>query len=324
MRKTVTKILCLIIALSVAILSGCTAKTSENSYTGDEKKISVYTSFYAMYDFTKKIGGNKINLTNLVPAGTEPHDWEPTPKDIANLGKADVLVYNGAGMEGWIDKVLKSLNNKKLVVVEASKDLKLLKNEHEDVDEQKDENKGKKEDDHEDLEYDPHVWLNPMLAKKQMEVIKDALVTADPSNKDYYGKNYADNAKKIDELDKEYKETVSKFKKKEIVVAHQAFGYICDAYGLKQVAIEGLTADSEPSPAKMAEIVKFAKENNVKYIFFEELVSPKVAEAIAKEVGAKTEALNPLEGLEEDDIKAGKEYFSVMKDNLEALKNALQ
>ena len=125
-------------------------------------------------------------------------------------------------------------------------------------------------------------------------------------------------------MDKEYKDSVAKFKKKDIVVAHQAFGYICDAYGLNQVAIEGLTADSEPTPARMAEIVKFAKENDVNYIFFEELVSPKVAEAVAREVGAKTEVLNPLEGLEEDDIKAGKEYFTVMRDNLEALKKALQ
>jgi zinc transport system substrate-binding protein len=128
----------------------------------------------------------------------------------------------------------------------------------------------------------------------------------------------------LDELDQEYKDAVATFTKKEIIVSHQAFGYLCDAYGLKQTPIEGLTADAEPSPAKMAEIVKFAKEHDVKYIFFEELVSPKVAETIAQEVGAQTEVLNPLEGLEDDDIKAGKEYISVMKENLEVLKKALQ
>lgn len=294
--------------LSTVVLAACSSKTAESTSESQGKKISVYTSFYAMYDLTSKIGGDKIQLTNLVPAGTEPHEWEPTPKDIANLEKADTLVYNGAGMEAWTEKVLNSIKNKRLVAVEASKNLNLLDNTDKD----------------EDLKYDPHVWLNPMFAKKQMETIKNALVSVDSANKDYYEKNYTENIKKLDDLDKEYKDTVAKFSKKDIVVAHQAFGYICNAYGLKQIAIEGLNADSEPSPAKMAEITRFAKENNVKYIFFEELISPKVADAIAKEVGAKTEVLNPLEGLEEKDIQAGKEYFSVMRGNLEVLKKALQ
>lgn len=308
MNKIIVKVVSVILAFSMLVLTGCSNTTAETKDVGSGEKISVYTSFYVMYDFTKKIGGDKINITNLVPAGTEPHDWEPSPSDMANIEKADILVYNGAGMENWTDKVLKSINNKKLITVEASKGLKLLDN----------------TDKSEDLEYDPHVWLNPLLAKQEMEAIKNALVKADSANKDYYEKNYIDNAKKLDELDQEYKTTVSKFSKKDIVVAHQAFGYICNAYGLNQVAIEGLAADSEPSPAKMAEIVKFVKANNVKYIFFEELVSPKVAEAIAHETGASTAALNPLEGLEDSDIKVGKDYFSVMRDNLEVLKKALQ
>ncbi len=306
MKKNILKALCVLVVLSLAVLAGCGAKTETGPAEG--KKISVYTSFYAMYDLTNKVGGDKIQLTNLVPGGTEPHDWEPTPNDIANLEKADVLVYNGAGMEHWLDKILGSLKNKKLIAVDTSKELKLMENTDED----------------EDLQYDPHVWLNPMNAKKQMEVIKNALVSADPGNKDSYEKNYSENAKKFDDLDKEFKDATSKFTQKNIVVAHQAFGYICEAYGLKQVAIEGLSADAEPSPARMAEITKFVKDNNVKYIFYEELISPKVAETIAKETGAETAVLNPIEGLEEEDIKAGKEYFSVMRENLEALKKAQQ
>ncbi len=308
MRKVIVWFLFLAFVLNIMVLAGCSSSSVAPKKSGEENKLSIYTSFYTMFDFSKKIGGDKINVTNLVPAGTEPHDWEPTPSNMANIEKADLLIYNGAGMETWIDKVLKSIKNKKLIVIETARDLKLLDN----------------TDKEEDLKYDPHVWLNPLLAKKQMEAIKNALVAADPSNKNYYEKNYTDNIKKLDDLDNEFKATVTNFKKKDIVVAHQAFAYLCDAYGLKQVAIEGLTADSEPVPAKMAEIVEFAKQNNVKYIFFEELVSPKVAKAIAKEVGAETAVLNPLEGLEEDDLKAGKEYISVMRDNLEALKKALQ
>lgn len=303
MKKNLYLILTTIVIL---FFSSCGVKDSnkiENS-----NKLNVYTSFYAMYDFTSKIGGDKINIKNLVPSGIEPHDYEPSPSDIANLEKADILIYNGAGMEGWIDKVLDSLNNKNLVIVETSKGLKLIENTNTD----------------EDLKYDPHVWLNPQNAKKQMEIIKDALVSKDPQNKEYYEKNYVENAKKIDELDKEYKDAVSKFKTKDIVVSHSAFGYLCDAYNLNQIAIEGLLADAEPTPSKMAQIVKFAKENNIKYIFFEDLISPKVAQAIAREINAKTAVLNPFEGLKDEDIKAGKEYFSVMRENLKILKEALQ
>lgn len=304
----------MLLLMSTLILSGCgNSKVNiQNSNMGSSsdsgKKLTVYTSFYPMYDLTKKVGGDKINLKNLVPAGTEPHDWEPTPSDMGNLEKADILIYNGAGMEAWLDKVLKSINNKKLVTVEASKGLKLLDNPNKD----------------ENLTYDPHVWLNPMLAKQEMEAIKNALVSADPLNKEYYEKNYNDNAQKLDQLDQEYKKTLGALSKKDIVVAHQAFGYLCNAYGLNQVAIEGLAADSEPSPARMAEIVNFIKEKQLKYVFFEELVSPKVAQTIAQETGATAAVLNPLEGLSEADQKAGKDYFSVMKDNLEVLKKALQ
>lgn len=304
----------ILLLMSALILSGCgnskvnTQNSNMGSSSDSGKKLTVYTSFYPMYDLTKKVGGDKINLKDLVPAGTEPHDWEPTPSDMGNLEKADILIYNGAGMEAWLDKVLKSINNKKLVTVEASKGLKLLDN----------------PDKAENLTYDPHVWLNPMLAKQEMEAIKNALVSADPLNKEYYEKNYNDNAGKLDQLDQEYKKTISTLSKKDIVVAHQAFGYLCSAYGLNQVAIEGLAADSEPSPARMAEIVNFVKVKQVKYVFFEELVSPKVALTIAQETGATAAVLNPLEGLSEADQKAGKDYFSVMRDNLEVLKKALQ
>jgi zinc transport system substrate-binding protein len=219
-----------------------------------------------------------------------------------------VLIYNGDGMEGWIDQVLGSININKTIVVEAAKGLNLIGT----------------QDKNASLKYDPHVWLNPLLAKKEMETIKNAFVKADPKNTDFYEKNYADNAKKLEDLDKEFKDTIAKYSKKDIVVAHQAFGYLCSAYGLNQVAIEGLSAESEPSPARMAEISDFVKKNNIRYIFFENLISPKVAQAIANEAGAKTEVLNPLEGLSDEQIHQGKEYFSVMRDNLNALSKALE
>ncbi len=297
------------------ILSGCTDKDKET----DSEKLKVMASFYPVYDFAVKIGGEKAEVTNMVPAGTEPHDWEPATRDITNLEQADVFVYSGAGMEHWVEDVLKSLENQKLVTVEASNGVTLREGHgHEEDSEEAD------QENETASEYDPHVWLSPLNAKKEMENIKNAFIEADPDNKDYYEANYKTYADKFDELDQSFKDTLSPLPNKVIVVSHEAFGYLCNAYGLTQMGIEGLSPDSEPDPARMAEVIDFVKENNVKTIFFEELVSPKVAETIAKETGAVTQVLNPMEGLTEEEINAGGDYFSVMEKNLAALKKALE
>lgn len=302
--------------VSAALLSGCGQKEDIQ----DSGKLTVMASFYPMYDFAVKIGGDKVAVANMIPAGTEPHDWEPATKDIANLEKADVFVYSGAGMEHWAEDVLKTLKNQNLTVAEASSGITLMKgHEHEEG-----ENQEAESEEHEHGEFDPHVWLSPANAKIEMENIKDAFVKADPENEAYYQANYETYAGKFDELDKKYKDTLSPLPNKSVVVAHEAFGYLCDAYGLTQMGIEGLSPDSEPDPARMAEVIDFVKENKVKTIFFEDLVSPKVAETIAKETGAKTEVLNPLEGLTDEQLKNGDDYFSVMEKNLTVLKEALE
>jgi len=310
MKKFSLGVSLIVLLTGLFILSSCQEQTPQAAtQLGEkEKKIVVYTSFYPMYDFTKKIGGDKVEITNMVPAGIEPHEWEPAPKALASLSKAQIFIYNGAGMEAWVDKILNSLGNNQLVVVESSKGIKYLEN----------------KDEGEDLKYDPHTWLSPLNAKKQMENIRNALQKVDPANKDYYQKNYQINAQKLNQLQQEYTSSLARYKKRAIVVAHQAFGYLCSTYGLEQVAIVGLNAHSEPTPAKMSEIAQFAQDQQVKYIFFEELISPKVSEAIAKQVGAKTEMLNPLEGLSIEEMQAGKEYFAVMRDNLRKLEKALQ
>lgn len=300
--------------VSVSMLSGCAKDTNSG-------KLKVMASFYPMYDFAVKIGGDKAEVKDMVPAGTEPHDWEPAATDIKNLEQADLFIYSGASMEHWVDTVLASLENKKLVSVEASKGLKLRAGHGEEGEQAETSGADKGE---EQTQYDPHVWLSPLNAKKQMENIKDAYIKADPKNRDYYEANYKKYADKFDALDKEYRDTLSALPNKDIVVSHEAFGYLCDAYGLNQMGIEGLSPDSEPDPARMAQIIDFVKANHVKVIFFEELASPKVAETIAKETGAATQVLNPLEGLSDEEIKGGSDYFSVMESNLQQLKAALE
>jgi zinc transport system substrate-binding protein len=255
-----------------------------------------------------KIGGDRVRVVNMVPAGTEPHDWEPAVSDVAGLENAAVFVYNGAGMEHWAEDILAALQNEALVAVEASAGVTLIEG----------------SDGHGDGGYDPHVWLDPLNAKLELANIRDAFVRADPDNADYYGANYTRYAAELDALDTEFRDGLSALPNKDIIVAHEAFGYLCVAYGLNQVPIEGLSADSEPDPARMAEIIDFAAERDVKVIFFEELVSPKVAGTIAEAIGAKTDVLNPIEGLSDEDLSAGGDYFSAMRQNLEALKAALQ
>lgn len=329
-RKLISIIL--IITLSLFITS-CTNQLKPQVSDEDKGKLKVYASIYPMYDFAKKIGKDKIDVKLMVPPGAEPHHWEPTAKLMAELKKADVFIYNGINMEMWVDKVIGSLNNENLIVVEASKGIDLLKFDnyeseiynheghgHEEGHEEHEEDKHE----HHHGEYDPHVWLDPIRAIKQAENIKNALIKADEENKKFYEENFNEFAKKLRDLDRKYKEGLSDRKTDYIVVAHAAFGYMADRYGLEQISISGLSPQEEPSAAKMARISELVREHGVKYIFFETLTSPKLAEVIAKETGAKTAVLNPIGGLTKEDIDKGKDYISAMEENLEVLKKAIQ
>lgn len=310
------KIISLLLVIPMLFTIGCSKNENENNQNSDGK-IKIYTSIYPLYDFTKKVGGDKVDVTNLVPAGTEPHDWEMSTNDIVNLEKADMLVYNGSGIENWTDKVINTLENKDIAYVITSEGLDIHNISEKSSSHEKD-------DGHNHGGYDPHTWLSIKNAKKEMENIKNALVKYDPDNEQYYEANYEKYAKKFDELDKKYSDTLGPIENKTIIVAHEAFGYLCRDYDIQQEGIEGLTPDSEPDPARMSEIIKFAKDHNVNTIFFEELVSPKVAETIAKEINAKTEVLNPLEGLTQEQINNGEDYFSVMEKNLEVLYESMK
>ncbi len=301
--------------LSLSLLTGCGTQPADTA-AGDGR-LRVLTSFYPMYDFACKIGGDCIDVTNMVPSGTEPHDWEPSTNDLKNLEKADVFIYNGADMEPWADDLLVSRSDT-LRVVEASENVELrtTDGEHEHAHEHEDA-------DHHHGDFDPHVWLDPENAKIEMEAIRGALCAADPENSTVFQSNYEKYAAELDALDAEFREKLAPLPNRTIVVAHEAFGYLCDAYGLTQVGIEGLSPDSEPDPGRMAEVIDFVREHSISTIFFEELVSPKVAEAIASETGAQAKMLSPLEGLSDEQAAAGADYFSVMHDNLAALMEAL-
>ncbi len=301
----VTKSLILTGLSTILMTTGC-----ESNTVSSDGKLDVVTSFYPMYEFTKQVAGEHANVIALIPAGSEPHDWEPSAKDMKKVKEADVFIYNGI-VEGWAEQALQSAANSKRVVVEASKGIDLIQGLHEEEEE---------EDHSHDL--DPHVWLSPLLAQREVEAIAQGLIAVDPTHKDDYRNNTDRYIAKLKALDDTFRETLATVKHKEFVTQHAAFGYLAKEYGLTQVPIAGLSPEEEPAPDKMAEIIQFAKEKQVKTIFFETLVDPKVATTIAKEINARTDVLNPLEGLTAEDKKNNLDYISVMTNNLQALKKA--
>ncbi|WP_145414339.1 metal ABC transporter substrate-binding protein [Paenibacillus xylanexedens] len=357
MKLGKTSALGIIFSLAL-VATGCGQKTTisnpdqavaSSTPAALEQKLNVEVSFYPMYDFTKNVAGDLADVHTLIPPAMEPHDWEPTPQDIASIEKADVLVYNGAGMESWMDQVKDSLSNSKLVQVEASQGITLheggeeKEHDHDHADkattteehDHADDASAKdapehdhdaaagEEHDHDHGGLDPHVWLSPALAIKEVRNIEAGLAKAAPQHADQFKQNADAYIAKLESLDQDFKAAVKDSKRKDFITQHAAFAYLAAEYGLQQVPIAGLSPEQEPSAAQMATVIDFAKEHKVKTIFFETLVSSKVSETIAKEIGAKTAVLNPIEGLTEDEVKSGKDYISVMIENLEALKLAL-
>lgn len=320
MKKTVPMTV-LFFALILVLTTGCAGQRPEGGQQQGKAagKLKVFTTIYPLYDFTVNIGGDKVDVQNLVPAGAEPHEWEPTPRDLANVGEANVFVYCGAGLEPWIDKALKNLDYHKLIVVDSSKGIE-LKNVKEEEGEQGTGNGSHNNNDAQGL--DSHIWLDPVYAKQMVNNIKEGLIKADPGNREYYEANAARYAAQLDSLNNDYL-VLEKASEKYFVTSHAAFGYLAGRYGLKQVPIRGLSPEVEPTPARIADIIKTVREQKINYIFFETMVSPKVSQVIADETGARVLVLNPLEGLSKEEIAAGKNYLSVMRDNLENLKLAL-
>ncbi|MCP3773287.1 metal ABC transporter substrate-binding protein [Paenibacillus sp. MZ04-78.2] len=319
-KRTILPVI--LVLLISTLLSACGGRSQPALVNG---KINIAVSFYPLYDFASKIGGDHVNVVNLVPAGVEPHDWSPKSRDIQNLAKSELFVYLGAGFEGWVKDTLDSLKkDNKTVVVEASRGIKLLpgtEEEHGDANAQAKDDHGH---DHDHGNTDPHVWLSPLNAKQMALNIKDALIQVDGVHKADYEANFKKLADRLDQLDGKYKSELSKTSKKDIVVTHQSFGYLAKAYGLNQKAIMSLAPDAEPTSKDMKNILQFIKDNQVKYIFFEELVSDKLAKTLAKDAGVETLVLSPIEGLTEEQATKGDDYVSLMENNLNNLIKALQ
>jgi len=418
-----------------------------------EEKITILTSFYPYHEFTKNVAGDFANVKQFMPSGVEAHDWEPRAQEIQSLKDADVFVYNGLGMESYIENIIESGEFDNVLFVKASEGVELLKFEddhddhakHDDHDDHDDHDEHAKEDDHDDhdehakeddhddhaeefheeialvieefeeghmtesqsivaieeilhehegdghdhgagmiediehvlheiedghiagsegleeihhlvsgedvhdehakeddhddhddheegghdghdhdYEFDPHIWLDPILVKQQVNVIRDGLIQVDPDNKEHYEENARIYNDKMDALDMKIGSALSSCQKDTIVPYHNAFTYLGERYDIHIMALGGMAPDSEASAAEIAEFVDFVKDNDIKVIFSEELVDPRLAEVIAEEANAQVMLFSPLEALNKEEAGTNVSYIDKMEDNLDSLKVALE
>ncbi len=299
MKKEViiTLILSLILSL-VGCGSGTADKTANN-------KIKVSVSFDALKEFASAVGGDKVEISTIIPDGTEPHDFEPKAQDLVGLSEAQVFIYNGLGMESWAEDAVSAANNNELVVVAASQGITPITNTDE-------------EEINEHGQYDPHIWLSLKNAETEATNIKNALVKTDPENKDYYENNCSSFISQLESLYNEYSKKFASVEKKSFVTGHAAFAYLCRDFGLSQNSVEDVFAEGEPTAKQLSQLVDYCKSNNVTTVFAEEMASPEVSEALAKEVGAKVETIYTIESAED-----GKTYLERMQDNLSEIYSSL-
>ncbi|MCI6188377.1 MAG: zinc ABC transporter substrate-binding protein [Clostridium sp.] len=273
------------------MLVGCGSE--ENKSSKESGKVEVTASISPIKEFTELIGGDKIEVTSLVPDNAEPHDIDLKPRDFEKLTKSKLFIYNGLGMEDWLDEVKEQISEDKIKYVDTSENGNVIKT---------------------DGKIDPHQWLSLKEAINQCNNIKLALSEVDPNNKDYYEENYEKVKNDFEELYNEYLPKFQSLEHKNFVTSHEAFGYLCRDFGLKQQALNDLFGEGELTAKKIEDLVKYCDNNDVNTIFSEEEDSQKEAQTLANEINGEVKPLYTLETKVE-----GKSYLEVMKINLEEI-----
>lgn len=311
----------LLAAMLMLILSGCSSKPAKTEGGTSEKTLSVYTTVYPLQYFTERIGGEFVDVQSIYPPGTDEHVFEPTQKDMMSLADADLFFYIGLGLEGFVDKTKKTLENEHVQLIPIAEDIdpELLEegHEHEHQEDGHDEH-------HHDTDIDPHVWISPYLSTLLAERITEELSDEMPEHAELFQQNFDSLYDDLEKLDRDFKVMADEAPNKTFFVSHAAFGYLADAYGLQQLAVSGLDSQNEPSQKQLAELVKEAKEKDIHYILFEQNVSSKLTEVIRKELGAEALTLHNLSVLTNEDLAEDQDYFTLMQQNLQVLKQALQ
>lgn len=300
-------ILAIIVVIPIASFSvWATDSNLQVNQTEDSSKIQAIASFYPLYDFAKEVGKDKVDVQLLVPSGVEPHDWEPTIHDVQLMQKSNLIIINGIGFENWVDS-LEELNYSGNIV-DTSEGILILDSgiidEHE-------------ADEHRHQSGDPHIWLNPVLAKIQVQNIADAFTQQDPENQEFYQTNAKNYIKKLDNLDNKIRNELSTCNR-DFIAFHDAFSYFADEYDLQQhTIITSNDPHAEPTAKTLEKVINTARELQIQVIFTEETVDTRISNVIANEIGGKILILSPIE------IGADGNYISRMTQNLNNLKEAL-
>lgn len=278
------------------LLASCNGTATLND--AGEPRTAVVVSFYTLGEFAQHVGGNKIDVQIITPSSTEPHEYEPTPADIQAIQKSKLFIYNGAGLDPWAQDLALQLGKSGIPTVNMSQTLRGA------------------------IPADPHFWLDPVIAQNEVEAIRDALIKIDSQNARYYTELAEYYTGQLVRLHEKFARVLSQCRVREAIVSHNAFAYIGKRYNLNFISVSGISPEDEPSLSRMVELVKIAKEKKLRYVFFETLANQKLSETIAREAGAQTLVLNPIEGLTEEEEADGKDYIALMEENLKNLATA--
>jgi zinc transport system substrate-binding protein len=335
MKIKITVLLILLLSFS-SFLFGCGVKVDpgneEQTMSEKTKKLIIYTTIFPIEDFTRKIGGNHVDVQSVFPPGVDAHTFEPTAKTMVDIAEADAFIYSGAGVEGFVESTIEALKNEDVRWVKASEGIELasLNNAFHNDDHDSSETGHDDHEDHEDEdehkvhgEVDPHVWFDPILSIQLADNILSSLQELKPGAAEEFAKNHNELKNQLEQLDQEFKEIVKSSVRSEILVSHAAYGYWESRYGIHQISVTGLSPTNEPSQKDLQHIIETAKEHNLKYVLFEQNVSLKVAEMVRKELKAEALTLHNLEAITDEDLKNNEDYFSLMKRNIDTLKIAL-
>lgn len=278
------------------------------------------TSLFPLYDFARTIGGERARVTLLLPPGMEPHTFEPKPENMITIAKAGLFIYTGKQMEPWAETVIKGIDTKTLCVVDAGTRVTYLAASSDD-----DHHEPKRGGVREQEAMDPHIWLDFSNAAIMVQTILEGFIKSDPANADYYRKN-ADTLKaRLTLLDGRFREALASCATRKLMHAgHYTFGYLAKRYNLEYHALSGVSSDSEPSAARMTALIRQIRSSGTKYLFAEELLSPRLAETLAQEAGVRVLTLHGAHNLSRDEFTRGATFFDLMDTNLERLQRGLQ
>jgi zinc transport system substrate-binding protein len=303
----------IILVLASAVGAACSDDDSSSSAAASKTRaVSVVANFFPIAEAATQVGGDLVTVTNLTPAGVEPHDLELTSDDIDHLEDADLVLYVGSGFQPAVAAATRQRTRPSLDVAEGL----LGRGDSAALAEQEGEPA-------EAGAVDPHFWLDPTLMASAVDAIEAALAGVDPEHADAFAANAGRYLAELSALDVDYRSGLADCQRHEIVTAHAAFYYLGRRYGLTQEPITGVSPEAEPDPRRIAELTDLIKRDGITTVFYEELVPRDFADTLAREAGVQTDVLNPIEGLTHDEVAAGEDYVSVMRANLSALQRAL-